>query len=187
MAVANAQTERMKANASAETEQYKAESARMKDRFEHARLVMAAECDCRYKLVLLAVGALLVLLMLPRITNLSFFGVLVELKPAPPPPPPPAAAAGVLDGTDRPAPPLTLTHSTARRGWRRWFVVQLEGPVSTVSQVKYYLHPDYEERIRTVSEPPFTLEIRALGRFLLYADVTLTDGKIIRLQRYLDA
>ncbi|HEX6096684.1 MAG TPA: pYEATS domain-containing protein [Thermoanaerobaculia bacterium] len=175
----------------AQTERYKAESARRKDDLEDARQRMTAVCDCIYKFVLLVVATWLVVVFQQRITGLTFFGVIFTLSPTPtPPPPPPGTKFQTTAASDTSR--LYLTHALVRSLWRGQprFLVRLNGDpdtLDTVREVKYYLHPDYREAPRIVNTTPFGLDIPAIGQFLLYADVKLSDDTIVRVQRYLNA
>jgi hypothetical protein len=190
VSVMNAQTERAKATASASLEQFKADTSRIKDRLEHTRLDFAARCECYYKSILLFLAFVLVLLLLPRLTNLTFFGAIFTLAPTVPPPLP--KNENIMPATAPEAPRLYLYHEVERLLMRRRrprFVVRVEGEqtvLDSVREVKYHLHPVYgiTEHDRTTA--PFTLDIPAIGEFLLYADVSMKSGSVIRLQRYLD-
>jgi hypothetical protein len=174
----------------AQTERYKAEAVRSKEQRGDARQDYTAKCDCIYKFALLVAATLLVLLSLPRLTNLTFFGVVLALSPAEPPPLPKNAVA--LDATDADVPQVYLSHEVVRplRRKRARFVVHLVGDEdawAAISEVAYYLHPAYGKTVHVLRTPPFTLDIPAIGEFLLYADVKLARGRLVRLQRYLDA
>jgi hypothetical protein len=190
VAVMGAQTERARITASAKLEEFKAETARIKDGQEHVRLNFAAQCDCYYKYALLVLAFVLVLVLLPRLTNLTFFGVIFTLTPTDPPPVP--ENKRMLAATDPGAPLLHLSHEVVRslrRRRRPRFFVRLEGDknaLESVREVRYHLHPAYGTA-ETVRTSPFTLDIPAIGEFLLYADVSLGNGGVVRLQRYLDA
>ena len=186
VAIMNAQTERAKSDANARTEQFKAESARLKDNLDVTRQHDVDVCDCIYKFALLVLGFVLALVLLPRLTGLTFFGVIFTLSPTKPPDPP--AGAEMMEAGDAEAPRMFLTHEVVRSLVRRepHFVIRLQGDLAVVSEVTYYLHTSYDPPVRVVKTAPFELDIPAIGKFLLYADVKLAGGKVVRLQRYLD-
>ena len=188
--VMKAQTERAKADANVRTEHYKAVSARLKDERDHSRQWITTWVDSAYKVALLLVATVLVFVLQQRITSLTFFGVIFSLSPTPEPPLP--ANAKTAAAADSSAPRIALTHAVVRTLWRGRprFLVRLTGDAAVlehVRQVTYYLHPDYGEAQRIVNTTPFGLNIPAIGQFLLYADVKLSDETIVRLQRYLNA
>lgn len=60
--------------------------------------------------------------------------------------------------------------------------------LSTIESVTYHLHESFKDPVRTITDHATAFELRTAGwgSFLLFADVTFKEGKIWRIERYLN-
>jgi len=78
---------------------------------------------------------------------------------------------------------------SGRRYYRLNIWIEADGiDLSAVSSVTYHLHESFDNPIRVVTEhlKAFDLSTSAWGSFLLFADVSFTDGTVWRVERYLN-